>query len=70
MVKTSSAPGSKLSRTNSGNAEPRGHSFSGSRASDLLGHMSPTLTAVMVDAECSLRPARKLFGSLTPQQEH
>lgn len=68
MVTVSSAPGSKLSRTHSGNAEPRGNSFSGSRSADLLGHMSPTLTAVMVDAEFFLRRARKLFGSLTPQQ--
>lgn len=68
MVSTSSAPGSKPSRTNPGKAEPRGVSVSEARASDLLGHLSPTLTAVMVDAEFFLRRARRLFGPLTPQQ--
>ncbi len=63
MIETSSAPGSKPSRSHSGKAEPRGNSFSGS----LLGHVSPTLTAVLVDAAFFLKRARLIFGRLSPQ---
>lgn len=64
MIETSSAPGSKPSRPHSGKAEPRGNSFSGS----LLGHVSPTLTAVLVDAAFFLKRARLIFGRLSPQE--
>ncbi len=62
MIETSSAPGSKPSRSHSGKAEPRGNFFSGS----LLGHVSPTLTAVLVDAAFFLKRARLIFGRLSP----
>lgn len=67
MIPTQSAPGSKPSLTDSGIAEPRGISFSGGRSSDLLRHVSPLVTAVMVDAEFFLRRARRLLGDLSPQ---
>lgn len=67
MIGASSAPGSKPSLTDSGIAEPRGNSFSGSSAGDLLRHVTPVVTAVMVDAEFYLKRARRLYGSLTPK---
>lgn len=66
MIKPSSAPGSKPSLTDSGTAEPRGNSFPGGHTADLLRHITPVVTAVMVDAEFFLRRARRLFGELTP----
>jgi len=53
MVNPLSAPGSKPARTHSGQAEPRGDSSSES----ILRHMSPTVTAVMVDAAFFLKRA-------------
>lgn len=64
MIGKSSAPGSKPSHSHSGKAEPRGNSFSGS----LLGHVSPILTAVLVDAAFFLKRARRIFGRLSPQE--
>lgn len=64
MSNTSSAPGSKPARPNSGQAEPRGISFS----DPLLRHMSPTVTAVMVDAAFFLERARRIFGKLVPEE--
>lgn len=74
MIQSSSALGSKPSLTHSGNAEPRGDSFSGpngsangERSSNLLRHLSPVVTAVLVDAEFFLRRAHRIFGPQTPQ---
>jgi len=67
MMKPSSAPGSKPSLIDSGIAEPRGNSFSDHRSGDLLRHVTPVVTAVLVDAEFFLRRARRLFGALVPQ---
>lgn len=51
-----SAPGSKPSLKNPGSAEPRGSfCFSPDSSSDLLYHISPIITAVMVDAEFYLK---------------
>ena len=66
MVGTSSAPGSKLSPSHPGNAEPRGDSFSSSRSTDLLYHVSPTVTAVMVDVGFYLTQAQRIFGRQHP----
>jgi len=63
MNTISSAPGSKLARIDSGPAEPRGFSLSDS----ILRHISPTVTAVMVDAAFFLKRAQRIFGALTPQ---
>lgn len=62
MVNTSSAPGSKPARTHSGQAEPRGDSSSDA----ILRHMSPTVTAVMVDAAFFLKRAQRIFGRSEP----
>lgn len=67
MVKASSAPGSKSSLNDPENAEPGGNSFQGGRKSDLLRHVTPTVTAVMVDAGFFLKRARAIFGSLSPE---
>lgn len=74
MIQPSSAPGSKPSLTHSGNAEPRGDSFSGAngsanggRSSDLLRHLSPVVAAVLVDAEFFLKRARRIFGPQSPK---
>jgi uncharacterized LabA/DUF88 family protein len=64
MSELSSAPGSKPARTHSGQAEPRGDSFS----SPLLRHISPTTTAVMVDAAFFLKRSQLIFGRLAPQE--
>lgn len=64
MIEKSSAPGSKPSHPHSGKAEPRGNSFSNS----LLRYMSPTLTAVLVDAAFFLKRARCIFGRLSPEE--
>ena len=66
MICSQSAPGSKPSLTDSGIAEPRGNSFSGFRAEDLLRHVTPVVTAVMVDAEFFLKRSRRLFGDSDP----
>jgi len=68
MVKLSSAPGSKPSLTDSGNAEPRGVPISSSPTRSLLAHVSPTVTAVMVDAAFFLHRSRRIFGDQTPKQ--
>lgn len=74
MIQPSSALGSKPSLTHSGNAEPRGDSFSGSngsqnggRSGDLLRHLSPVVAAVLVDAGFFLTRAHRIFGSLPPK---
>lgn len=67
MVRPSSAPGSKPSLKDPGNAEPGGNSFEGGRKTDLLSHMTPTVTAVMVDAGFFLKRARAIFGSISPE---
>ncbi len=64
MIEKSSAPGSKPSQTHSGRADPGGVSFSNS----ILGHISPTVTAVLVDVAFFLKRARLIFGRLTPQE--
>jgi len=66
MVRKSSALGSKPSPLDSGSAEPKGISFAGPRSSDLLFHISPTMTAVMVDAGFYLKQAQRIFGKQTP----
>jgi uncharacterized LabA/DUF88 family protein len=68
MINPSSAPGSKPSLTHSGIAEPRGNSFSGDRPADLLRYITPTITAVMVDAGFFLKRARRLFGAMSPRE--
>lgn len=66
MIYPSSAPGSKPSQTNPGSADPRGTSVSNARSSELLYHVSPTVTAVMVDAGFYLTRAQQIFGKLLP----
>lgn len=66
MMGPSSAPGSKPSLTDSGTAETRGFSFQPLRG-DLLGHVSPIITAVMVDAGFFVKRLRALFGVLSPE---
>jgi uncharacterized LabA/DUF88 family protein len=66
MIQRSSAPGIKPSLTDSGIAEPGGNSFSQRRESDLLRHVSPIVTAVMVDAEFFLKRGRRIFGQQDP----
>lgn len=68
MIRPSSALGSKPSHPNPGSAEPRGNSFSGPRSTDLLYHVSPTVTAVMVDAGFYLTQAQRLFGRQPPDE--
>lgn len=68
MMSTSSAPGSKPSLTHPGSAEPRGNSFSRPRSTDLLYHVSPTVTAVMVDAGFYLTQAQRIFGRQPPDE--
>jgi uncharacterized LabA/DUF88 family protein len=67
MIGTSSALGSKPSLSDPGNAEPKGNSFSGSKSTDLLYHVSPTVTAVMVDAGFYLTQAQRIFGRQSPE---
>ncbi len=64
MINASSAPGSKPVYTNPRRAEPRGNFFSDS----LLRHLSPTVTAVMVDAAFFIKRGRRVFGKLGPEQ--
>lgn len=66
MIYPSSAPGSKPSLIDSGIAEPRGDSRSGSNGVDLLRHVTPVVTAVMVDAGFFLKRARRIFGNQEP----
>lgn len=68
MMRASSAPGSKPSHLDSGGAEPRGNSFSKARSSDLLYHVSPTVTAVMVDAGYYLTQAQRVYGRQAPDE--
>lgn len=68
MVSTSSAPGSKPSPPYPGSAKPRGNSFSRSRSTDLLYHVSPTMTAVMVDVGFYLTQAQRIFGRQHPEE--
>jgi len=68
MMGPSSAPGSKPSLTDPGMAEPRGNSFSGGCAADLLRYTTPTVTAVMVDAGFFLKRARHVYGALSPRE--
>jgi len=55
--------GSTSSRSNSEGAEPRGFLVH----DDTLRHMSPIVTAIMVDAAFFIRRARGLFGPLKPE---
>lgn len=65
MISTSSASGSKPSLIDPGTAEPRGNFFQADRNDDdLLRHVSPVLTAVLVDAEFFIRRMRRIFGRL------
>ena len=68
MIRSSSAPGSKPSLSHRGSAEPRGSSFLRSRPTELLYHVSPTVTAVMVDAGFYLIRARRIFGRQHPDE--
>jgi uncharacterized LabA/DUF88 family protein len=68
MICPSSALGSKPSHSNPGSAEPQGNSLSGARSSDLLYHVSPTMTAVMVDAGFYLTQAQRIFGRQPPDE--
>ncbi|MCL2021995.1 MAG: NYN domain-containing protein [Betaproteobacteria bacterium] len=67
-MEVSSALGSKFSLIHSGNTEPKGNSFSDSCAGDMLYHISPVVTAVLVDAGFFLKRVRRLFGNLPPQE--
>lgn len=60
MVNPSSASGSKPSLNDPGMAEPRSSSF--------LRHVTPTITAVLVDAAFYLKRARRVFGQQTPDE--
>jgi uncharacterized LabA/DUF88 family protein len=67
MVKPSSALGSKPSLTDSEIADPKG--FSTSRQLNvLLRHLSPIVTAVLIDAEFFLKRLRYIFGTLSPNE--
>ncbi len=63
MIQSSSAPGSKPVHSHPGQADPRGCSFP-----DILRHLSPTVTAVLVDAAFFLKRSRHIFGPQTPQE--
>lgn len=63
MRRSSSAPGSKPGQSNPGRAEPRGNSFS----DEMLRHLSPIITAVMIDAAFFLKRARVIYGKLKPE---
>lgn len=62
MKGMSTASGSKPSRIDPGTAEPRGFSLE-----PALRHMSPTVTAVLVDAGFYLKRAQALYGSQSPE---
>lgn len=69
MIRPSSALGSTPSLTNPGSAEPKGNSFTATAKPDeLLRHLSPVVTAVLVDSEFFLRRARRIFGSMPPAE--
>lgn len=68
MVRASSAPGSTPSPAHPGSAEPRGFSFSGTKSDDLLYHVAPTVTAVLVDAGFYLTQAQRIFGRQSPDE--
>lgn len=69
MIQPSSALGSTPSLTNPGSAEPKGNSFPAAQKSDdLLRHLSPVVTAVLVDSEFFLKRARRIFGDMRPQE--
>ncbi len=67
MIDNSATPGSKPSLIDSGIAEPRGFSFLSAQDSEFLRHVSPTVTAVLVDAEFYLKRTKRLFGVLTAE---
>lgn len=67
MIHKSSAPGSKPSLTDSGIAEPRGFSFSAAQENGFLRHVSPIVSAIMVDAGFFLKRMKRVFGALTPE---
>jgi uncharacterized LabA/DUF88 family protein len=64
MTTESFTPGSKSRHHDPAEAEPGGQLFE----EDLLRHMSPVVTAVMVDAGFFLKRARKIFGWLSPDE--
>ncbi len=64
MGKESSTPGSTPRQHDPAVAEPGGQLFE----EDLLRHMSPVVTAVMVDAGFFLKRAKKIFGRLEPDE--
>lgn len=66
MMTASSAPGSTPSHFHPGSAEPRGFSFSGSRARSFPSHVTRAVTAAVVDSEFKREPARRFFGCLLP----
>ena len=67
MIHKSSAPGSKPAQLDSGGAEPRGNSLLGARSTDLLYHVSPTVTAVLVDVGFYLARSQRIFGRQAPE---
>jgi uncharacterized LabA/DUF88 family protein len=69
MLKSPPVSDSNSSLTHAEKAEPLGDSFSipdDSRVSDLLRHLSPVVTAVLVDAEFFLIRSRRIFGPQSP----
>lgn len=63
-----SAPDSKPSLDHPGSAESWGHFFSRPSSTELLYHVSPTVTAVMVDAGFYLIRAQQIFGRQPPDE--
>ncbi len=60
MISRRSALGSKPSLDHPGNADPKGSFVS--EPDDYLRYLSPTVTAILVDAAFFLRRARRIFG--------
>lgn len=61
-----SAPGSTPSLGHPGSADPRGFCFSDTRT-DLLRHVTPVVSAILVDAAFFLRRSRQIFGEAPPE---
>jgi len=64
----SSAPGSRASLHRPGGTKPRGRFSPRRTGNDLLFHISPVVTAVLVDSAFFLRRSRRLFGDLSPEE--
>ena len=69
MIAPPSALGSTPSPVDQGSADPKGNLFkpSGLAHEDLLPYISPTVTAVLVDAAFYLKRIRRICGEMQPE---